>query len=63
MQVQVDLKHMQTKFGGCSLFYFGDFAPFHMLSKMAKVSFWTMDYSPWGSKKIESTQKIHASRG
>ena len=34
-----------------------DFAPF----KFGQIPLWTMDYSPWGSK-IESAQKIHASR-
>ena len=50
MQVEVDLKRMQTNFGGCGLFSFGDFTPFRLPSKTAKTSLPTMDYSPWGSK-------------
>ena len=49
-QVGVDVKCMQTNFGGCSLSGFGDFATFLLLSKMAKFPFQTIDYSPWGSK-------------
>ena len=63
MQVVIDVKCMQTKFGVCGLFGFGDFAPFLFAFKMAKFFLQTMDYnSPWG-QKIESAQKIHASRG
>ena len=62
MQVEVDVKCMQTNFGGCGLFGFGVMAPFCLPLKTAKISLWTMDYSPWGSK-IESAQKIQASRG
>ena len=51
------MKCMQTNFGGCSLSGFGDIATFLLPSKMAKFSFWTMDYSPWGSK-IELAQKV-----
>ena len=50
MQVEVDLKHMQTNFGGRGIFGFGDFAPFSFAFKTAKISLQTMDYSPWGSK-------------
>ena len=31
---------------------FGDFAPFCLPSKMAKISLRTMDYSPWSSKNL-----------
>ena len=62
MQVEVDVKCMQTKFGEHSLSSFGDLAPYSLPSKTAKVSLQTMDYSPLGSK-IELAQKIHASRG
>ena len=62
MQVEVDLKRMQTSFGGRGPSGFGDFAPFSFAFKTAKISLQTMDYSPWG-QKIESAQKIHASRG
>ena len=62
MQVVIDVKCMQTKFGVCGLFSFGDFAPFLFAFRMDKFFLQTMDYSPWG-QKIESAQKIHASRG
>ena len=57
MQVEVDVKHMQTNFGGRGFSGFGDFAPFYDPSKVAKISFWTM-----GSKNRIGS-KIHASRG
>ena len=50
VQVEVDVKCMQTNFGGRGLFGFGDFVSFLFAFKMAKISLWTMDYSPWGSK-------------
>ena len=50
MQVEVDLKCMQTNFGGRDLFGFGDFAYFSFAFKTAKISLRTMGYSPWGSK-------------
>ena len=50
MQVEVDVKCMQTNFNGCGLSGFGDFAHFFLPSKTAKISLRTMDYSPWGSK-------------
>ena len=55
MQVEVDVKCMQTNFSVCGLFGFGEFAPFHIPSETTKISFRTMDYSPWGSKnRIDS---------
>ena len=62
MQVEVDVKCMQTNFDGCGLTGFGDMTPFCLPSKTAKISFQTMGYSPWG-QKMELAQKIHASRG
>ena len=50
MQVEVDVKCMQTDFGGCDLSGFGDIATFMLPSKQPKFSLPTMDYSPWGSK-------------
>ena len=50
MQVEVDVKCMQTNFGGHGLFGFRDLASFCLPSKTAKTSLRTMDYSPWGSK-------------
>ena len=52
MQVEVDLKCMQTNFGGHGLSGFGDFVLFCLPSKTAKISLWTMDYSPWSSKNL-----------
>ena len=62
MQVEVDVKRMQTNFGRCGLSSFGVMAPFCLPSKQTNFPF-----GPWaivhGSQKIESAQKIHASRG
>ena len=53
MQVEVDVKCMQTNFDGRDLSGFGVMAPFCLPSKTAKAH---------GGQKIESAQKIHASR-
>ena len=58
MQVEVDLKRMQTNFGGRGISGFGDFAPFSFASKTAKISLQTMDYSPWGSKNRIGSKKL-----
>ena len=44
MQVEVDVKCMQTNFGGCGLSGFEDLAPFLFAIEMAKISFgpWTI---------------------
>ena len=63
MQVVIDVKCMQTKFGVCGLFGFGDFAPFFVCLQNGQI--FPLDhglYSPW-NQKIESAQKIHAGRG
>ena len=52
MQVEVDVKCMEINFGWRGLSSFGDFAPFCLPSKTAKISLRTMDYSPWGSKNL-----------
>ena len=44
------MKCMENNFGGHDVFGFGDIAPFSLPSRTAKISLWTMDYSPWGSK-------------
>ena len=64
MQVEVDVKCMQTNFGGPGLSGFGDFALFHLPSKRPKFPFgpWTI-HVVHGGQKIESAQKIYASRG
>ena len=63
MQVDVDVKCMQTNFCGRDLSGFGDFVLFVCLQKQPNFTFrqWTI-YSPWGSKNRISS-KIHASRG
>ena len=53
MQVEVDEICMCIKFGLLTF----SFAPFHFPSNLAKFSFRTMYYNPWG-QKIESAQKI-----
>ena len=62
MQVEVDVKCMQTNFGGHGLSSFGDFAPFHLPSKTAKISFQLMDYSPWGSENGISSKNLRKYR-
>ena len=52
MQVGVDVKCMQTNFGGHGLSSFRDIATFCSPFKMAKISLQTMDYSPWSSKNL-----------
>ena len=58
MQVEVDVKCMQTNFGGHGLLGFGVMAPFCLPSKMAKISLRTMGYSPWGSKNRIGSKKF-----
>ena len=50
VQVDIDEVYTSTKFCGCGLFSFGNFAPFSFAFKTAKISLRAMDYSPWGSK-------------
>ena len=49
MHVEVDVKCMETNFGGWGLSGFGVMALFCLPSKTGKISLRTM-YSPWGSK-------------
>ena len=49
MHVSINELYMCTNFGGRDLSCFGDIAT---LSKTAKFSFPTMDYSPWSSKNL-----------
>ena len=55
MQVEVDVKCMQSNFGGRDLSGFGVMDPLCLPSKTAKISLW-----PWaivhGDQKIESAQ-------
>ena len=53
MQVEVDVKCMQTNFGGHGISGFGDFAPFSFASKRPNFPFrpWTIVH---GGQKIES---------
>ena len=57
------MKCMEINFGGRSPSGFRVMAPFCLPSKTAKISLRTMDYIVHGGQKIESAQKIHASRG
>ena len=61
MQVEVDVKCMQTNFDGRDLSGFRVMAPFCLPSKTAKISLLTIIVH--GGQKIEPAQKIHASRG
>ena len=62
MQVEVDVKCMETSFGGCGFSGFGVMASFDCLQKRPKFPF-----EPWaivhGGQKMESAQKIHTIRG
>ena len=60
MQVEVDVKCMQTEFGGCGYFGFEDFTHFSFAFKMAKFPFGPCIVH--GGQKIELAQKIHASK-
>ena len=42
MQVEVDLKRMETKFGRRDFFGFGDIAPFLFAFKTAKISLYSL---------------------
>ena len=61
MQVDTDVKCMETNFGGHGLSGFGVMAPFSLPSKRPKFPFgpWTIVH---GGQKIELAQKIHTSR-
>ena len=41
MQVEIDVECLKTNFGGRGLSGFGDFTPFCLPSKMAKIPFQT----------------------
>ena len=56
MQVEVDVKCMETNFDERDLSGFRIMAPFCLPSKTAKISLLTMDYSPWGSKNRISSK-------
>ena len=58
MQVEVDMKCMQTNFDGHGLFGSGDIAPFCLPSNLAKFPFQTMGYSPWGSKNLIDRNRL-----
>ena len=44
VQVEIDVKCIQTNFGGRGFFGFGDFGSLLFVFKTAKISLWTMDY-------------------
>ena len=52
MQVEVDVKCVQTNFGGHGISSVSEimFSFLKLPSKTAKISLRTMGYSPWGSK-------------
>ena len=52
------MKCMENNFGGHGIFGFGDIAPFSLPSRTAKISLWTMDYSPWGLKKRINSKNL-----
>ena len=58
MQVEVDVKRMQTNFGRRGLFGFRDFASFLVAFKTAKFSLRTMGYSPWSSKNLINRNRL-----
>ena len=51
MQVEVDVKCMETKFGWCGFSGFRDFGPLSLALKTAKISLQTMGYIVHGVKK------------
>ena len=57
MQVEVDVKCMQTNFDGCDLTGFGHIATFKIWPNFP-FGQWTIH----GGQKIELAQKIHASK-
>ena len=52
MQVEVDMKCMETNFGGHGLSGFRDFALFRLPSKVDKFPFQIMDYIVHGVKYV-----------
>ena len=62
MHIEVDMKCMETNFGGRGCSGFGDIACFLLPSKWPNFPFgpWTIVH---GGQKIESPQKVHAYRG
>ena len=58
MQVGIDVTCMHTIFGGRGLSGFGDIAPFFSFKNSQNFPLIVH-----GGQKIESAQKIHASRG
>ena len=58
MQIGIDVTCMHTNFGSCGLSGFGVMASFCLPSKTAKISLWTMDYSPWSSKNLIDRNRL-----
>ena len=54
MQLRIDVKCMYTNFDG----HASSVLEMLLLSKMAKFSFWTMDYSPWSSKNLVDQNQL-----
>ena len=62
VQVNVDVKCMETKFGGSGFSSFGDIVPFMLAFKTTRISLQTMDYSPWGSKNRIGSKNLYKQR-
>ena len=58
MQIEIDVTCMHTNFGGRGLFGFGVMASFCLPSKIAKISLWTMGYSPLSSKNLIDRNRL-----
>ena len=58
MQIGIDVTCMHINFGWCGLSSFGVIASFCLPSKMAKISLWTMDYSPWSFKNLIDRNRL-----
>ena len=65
MQLEIDVKCMQTNFDVHGLSGFEDLDPFFCLQKQPKFPFepWTIVHGGQKNEKIELAQKIHTSRG
>ena len=58
MQIGIDVTCMHTNFGGRGLSGFEVMASFCLPSKTAKISFWTMGYSPWSSENLIDRNRL-----
>ena len=58
MQIGIDVTCMHTNFGGRGLSGFEVMASFCLPSKTAKISLWTMGYSPWSSENLIDRNRL-----